>query len=51
MKSVRLLLGSLFLGVLSGRHAAGADGWPTFRGDARRSGVSAERLSLPLARA
>jgi outer membrane protein assembly factor BamB len=38
---------TLFFGLLLAG-AAGADDWPTFRGDARRSGITRERLGLPL---
>ncbi|MBN1341698.1 MAG: PQQ-binding-like beta-propeller repeat protein [Phycisphaerae bacterium] len=41
-----LLIGWALLAPLA--HEVRADDWPTYRGDARRSGISAESLTLPM---
>ncbi|MBI5397577.1 MAG: PQQ-binding-like beta-propeller repeat protein [Verrucomicrobia bacterium] len=46
---IRLLLSATLLNFLAAAAVAVADDWPTYRHDNARSGVTAEKLDLPLA--
>ena len=50
-RRARFLLAGLAIGWLSNAPAAVAADWPTFGGDNRRSGVTEEKLRLPLRQA